>query len=378
MSTSIFHEETTTLRRLQVRCSTNERRKYEERSVFFAHPFYNGETEWPMKTHIVCRYDGEPFDTIPIPLPIGFNDEKNIYTCYGVFCSAACVKAFMENNPVYSNALSMMWLKKIMCEVFGDFEDIVEAPPIELLIKHGGNLDILQFRKFGKQKTRILTHRFPFFTCSLAFELIAEQTKKNEGSKITPPTVQLSSQTQSTEPSLKTVKKLQRQFNKKQQEQQQQQHQQQQQQQTSAGGSICQTEESTDVASVVDAPSGEQCDTVVSSLSTSLLPDSILQVRANSGWDIHGLQRAQSQQATSAAAQSTMKNQAPPIQPTQTKSMFQEYYEQKSQKKEPQKPVESIDTKQQPQRRRGRPKSTAKADSPKNATHGTLVSFLKH
>ena len=405
MSTSIFHEENSTLRLLQVRCSTNERRKYEEQSVFFVHPLFNGETEWPMKTEIVCRYDGEQFDSIPIPLPIGFNDEKNIYTCYGIFCSASCVKAFMENNPVYSNALCMMWLKKIMCEVFGDFDDIVEAPPIDLLEKHGGSLNIVQFRKFGKQKTRILTHRPPFFTCALAFELIKEQMKKmvksgdSKSHQVTQSKAQSTSETtestpstqstQSTHASLKTVKKLQRQSNKKLQAVPEQQVN---MQDDGAPG-----------------PPVEISETAAD--NTSLLPDSVLQVRANSGWDIHGLQRSQSQSASAAAFTSaggvshssaggvslssaagvshshshsnpsSVKTQLSslPAQSTPTKSMFQEYYDQKSQKKETQKPGDAGDIKmQQPQKRRGRPKSTAKPESPKNPTHGTLVSFLKH
>jgi hypothetical protein len=396
----------------------NERRAYEERSVFFVHPFFNGESEWPMRTHVVCRYDGESFDSIPIPLPIGFNDEKNIYTCYGIFCSAACVKAFMENNPVYSNALSMMWLKKIMCEVFGDFDDIVEAPPIELLNKHGGNLDIIQFRKFGKQKTRILTHRLPFFTCALAFELVKEHGKKIEKGDLKSGTHQ-QQPTQLTQASLKTVKKLQRESNKKQ--------------------------------PVVGEITGEN---PLLLSQSNLLPDSIIQVPATSGnrWDIHGLQRPQPRldvqsivnipmtpamggatgSATTpgmggATGRATTQSMTPATTPamtqsmtpattqsmtpattqsmtpattqsmtpattqsmtpattqsmtpatTHTKSMFQEYFEQRTQKKEPQKPKESIDTKPQPQRRRGRPRSTAKPDSPKNPSHGTLVSFLK-
>ena len=173
-TTSIFYEPDSATHHIKVVCSSNERRGYEKRSAFFVHPLFNGEREWPHQTNVVCRYDGQPFDSIPIPLPVDHNTETNTYSCYGIFCSAACVKAFMENNPVYSNALSMIWLKKIMCEIFGDFDDIVEAPPIDLLINHGGELTIEQFRGFGRQKTRIITHRMPFFTCALAFELVKE------------------------------------------------------------------------------------------------------------------------------------------------------------------------------------------------------------
>jgi hypothetical protein len=173
-NTPLFHDFSTPCNQVKVICSTNERRSYKKRSVFFVHPLFNGESQWPEKTHLVCRYDEESFDTIPIPLPIDYNSDTNTYTCYGVFCSAACVKAFMESNPVYMNALSMIWLKKMMCEVFEDFEDIVESPPKDLLIKHGGYLTIEQFRQFARQKTKIVMHTMPFFPCALAFELIKD------------------------------------------------------------------------------------------------------------------------------------------------------------------------------------------------------------
>ena len=363
MSTALFHESLSSLQCIKVQCSMNERRSYEERSVFFVHPFFNGETEWPLKTHVVCRYDGEPFETIPIPLPIGFDDDRNIYTCYGIFCSAACVKAFMENNPVYSNALSMIWLKKIMCEVFGDFDDVVEAPPIELLTKHGGNLNIEEFRKFGKQKTRILTHRPPFFTCALAFELVKEHGKKKEKTTEKEPQSEVE-----TTPSLKNVKKLQRQSNRK--------------------TTVVQKTDKKKISSLTETEeASNECinasDELLTHQEQSLLPDTIIQVPANIGnrWEIRGLRRP-----TQSSSEDKSMNPAPTrvLQQQQqqqqqqqppSKSLFQDYLEQRVQKKEPQKQQESVEMK--PQRRRGRPKSSTKPDSPKNPAHGTLVSFLK-
>jgi hypothetical protein len=358
MATSIFHEPDKDVNRIKVICSSNERRGYEKRSVFFVHPLFNGEGEWPQQTTVVCRYDGEPFDSIPIPLPIDHNNENNTYVCYGIFCSAACVKAFMENNPVYSNALSMIWLKKIMCEVFGDFDDIVEAPPIDLLIKNGGELTIEQFRKFGRQKTRIITHRMPFFTCALAFELVKEYGKVKR----------------TVEEEGKQIKKLSRQLKRKNCP-------------LTTEPSVSVSTESANLDMVPPVVvTTTTTDSDFSHLptidethpSTDLLPASITLVPSNVGnrWEIRGLKRPTSvpdETDTKDSEQST------------TNSLFKDYLDTRNKTKEgaqQQQPHQHqpdlTNPDNKPQKRRGRPKSTkSKPDSPKSSTQGTLVSFLK-
>ena len=335
-----------------------------------------------MTTNVVCRYDGEPFESVPIPLPIDYNTETNTYSCYGIFCSAACVKAFMENNPVYSNALSMIWLKKIMCEVFDDYDDIIEAPPVDLLIKHGGELTIEQFRAFGRQKTRIITHRMPFFTCALAFELVKEY-----GGESKPQTVEKES---------KAFKKLHR--HKKQPTTKQQPEKEQ----------LTPLPEKPvpeiPVLSLIQPPSGIESRKMPSDVDVlpsiaeaewhmmddehddkkggdddgdkngdaeelnRLLPDSITLVPATVGnrWEIRGLQRP-----------SVPLDIQTPTTQQNTKSLFQEYVEKRTQSKtSTDQTAVVVDSK--PQKRRGRPKSTkSKPDSPKQNPQGTLVSFLK-
>lgn len=351
--TSIFHEPEK-VNKIKVVCSSNERRGYEKRSAFFVHPLFDGRTEWPMNTQIVCRYDGEQFDSIPIPLPIDHNTETNTYTCYGIFCSASCVKAFMENNPVYSNALSMIWLKKIMCEVFGDFDDIVEAPPIDLLIKHGGELTIEQFRGFGRQKTRIITHRMPFFTCALAFELVKEfnetktsvekETKKFKKLHRQKKTSSLSKTTQST-----LVP------------------QQSHGQKPVAEIPVLYESDDMEVDEHEYQGEGRVEEDLDQIEKNPLLPDTIHLVPATGGnrWEIRGLQRPEV----------PLDIPTPQVQ-SNTKPLFQEYIEKKTQHKDIT-PIITADI-NKPQKRRGRPKSTrTKPESPKPALQGTLVGFLK-
>ena len=194
------------IKEVKIICSSNERQVYEKKSAFFVHNLFNGKTEWPTETTISCFYDEHQFTGIPIPLPLNYVHEQNKYSCYGIFCSASCVKAYLENNSSYSKTLSIMWLKKIMHEVFNDYSDIVAAPPKDLLKKYGGELTIDEFRSAGKQHTSIRIHKLPFFTCSLAFEIV-----KNLGDDkgfIHPDNVK------SNEKNNLTVKKLKRSINK--------------------------------------------------------------------------------------------------------------------------------------------------------------------
>jgi hypothetical protein len=369
--TSIFHESDTSVERIKVVCSSNERRGYEKRSAFFIHPIFNGEKEWPMTTDIVCRYDGEPFSSIPIPLPIDYNTETNTYSCYGIFCSAACVKAFMENNPVYSNALSMIWLKKIMCEIFNDFEDIIEAPPIDLLMKHGGDLTIEQFRAFGRQKTRIITHRMPFFTCALAFELVKDyggeskaQTVEKESrnfKKLHRQKKQSDKPTTNQTPEIPVISLIQPQSGTTLPEPCKTQS-------VDILPSIMEIEECTAVDKHSDHAEHkiDKCDD--ENPSNHLLPNTITLVPATVGnqWEIRGLKRPQI--PIEIQTQSTQQN---------TKSLFQEYIEKKTHNKSSTNQTSTI-TDSKPQKRRGRPKMTkSKPDSPKQNPNGSLINFLK-
>jgi hypothetical protein len=176
---SLFHDkaddgDVDEIRKVQVICSSSIRRGYEKTSAFFIHPLFNGDMKWPMKTDIKCYHDHHTFDTIPVPLPVKYIDKTNTYTTFGIFCSASCVKGYMMSHPVHNNSLSLMYLKKMMVEVYGNNEEIVEAPSYCLLEDYGGYLDIETFRNVSTTGKRIITHMPPFMACSLAFELVKE------------------------------------------------------------------------------------------------------------------------------------------------------------------------------------------------------------
>lgn len=374
---SLFHEPNNNIKKVRVICSGNERRAYEERSIFFVHPYFDGNSEWPMKTDIVCFYDDEQFEGIPIPIPIEHNLKENTYECYGIFCSASCAKAHMEIHPSPRNAFSMIWLKKIMREVFNDMEDIVAAPSKDLLKKRGGHLNIEEFRKYGQQKTKIITHTLPFFTCSLAFELVQNQKEKNEKNEKT------------LEQDKKDVEKLKRNIRKKGENIP-----------VSKFGSIIESTSNSNGNSTINdhdllddslndfLPSSpphvlydesmemdEKTLKSSESLSSSLytLSDSLTMVPANVGiqWEINGLRRPDI-----------------PIPPQENNSkgpcLFQKYLEKKTTETKNDYKSEAIkndkDSKieyQQPTKKRGRPPRVQKTVTFQNQDKGNLSSFFK-
>lgn len=164
------------VKKVEVICSSNERRAYDKLSVFFVHPLFDGKTPWPLQTNIVCYHDNEPFSTIPIPCPESYDSTTNQYTCYGMFCSPHCVKGYIEERYSTQPGLRMIWLKKMMVEVFGYVEDIIAPPSVDLLKKRGGMMTIEQWRAYPAQGYKIVTHKMPFLTCHLAFELIEKKS----------------------------------------------------------------------------------------------------------------------------------------------------------------------------------------------------------
>lgn len=415
---SLFYEPDKDVRRVKVICSTNERRSYNNRSVFFIHPLFNGESEWPMKTDIVCRYDEEHHDAIPIPLPVDYDAESNTYTCYGLFCSASCVKAFLETNPIYSNALSIIWLKKIMCEVFGDHDDIVAAPPKDLHKKHGGELTTEQFRQFCRQKTNIISHTLPFFTCALAFELVKEYGNDQKQKE------------KSIEEEYKDVKKLRRnltvkknnaksdkpsktkknngddesnksQVNIENEEDNEEKKDDDDDDDDDNNKNNIHSNNSNNDYNYSDGDDDINVEKVLCNININnnenrqsndndpnkFLPNHFTMVSANVGnkWEIRGLKRS----TNPTQIQSFNQNATP------TKSMFTEYLDSKlmQNKSDENTKNETFSTKSptdkqelkntneevKPLKRRGRPKSTnIKPESPKHhSSHGSLVSFLK-
>jgi hypothetical protein len=93
-----------------------------------------------------CWHCCHPFDTQPLPLPIAYDDRRDVYRVMGTFCSWACMKAFnLESRsyltPVVANIVTLF---RKRCT--GALRGIRPAPPRIALRVFGGRLTIEEFR----------------------------------------------------------------------------------------------------------------------------------------------------------------------------------------------------------------------------------------
>jgi len=148
--------------------------------TYIQHGVFNSETKherWPTRTNIACYHDGEPFHTVPVCIPAGYNPETNTYETFGVVCSGSCAKAFMMDRPSYRNAGNMLLLNKLMRDVFGVHSEITEAPSRFRLIKYGGDLTIERFRELSCLLIRTIVHTGRMVTKMMVFEQTVPDAK---------------------------------------------------------------------------------------------------------------------------------------------------------------------------------------------------------
>ena len=53
---------------------------------------------WPQKCDTACWWCCHKFDTVPIPLPVHYDELRNVFNCIGTFCSFGCAKTFNLNR----------------------------------------------------------------------------------------------------------------------------------------------------------------------------------------------------------------------------------------------------------------------------------------
>ena len=98
------------------------------------------------KPPVWCWHCCHPFDTQPLPLPIAYDDRRDVYRVMGTFCSWACMKAFnLESRSYLTPAVpNIVTLFRKRCT--GALKGIRPAPPRIALRVFGGRLTIEEFR----------------------------------------------------------------------------------------------------------------------------------------------------------------------------------------------------------------------------------------
>lgn len=143
---------------VQVDCMSFVREKLQENRTLFYHPSFGDPSikQWPRETTIACLHCCDQFTTVPVPNVRRYDELRNIYYVYGIYCSANCAKtALMETEPSLSTT-RLLYFSHMCRAVFGLHEAIVPAPPRIRLKKFGGDLTTEQFRQHARQITSMI------------------------------------------------------------------------------------------------------------------------------------------------------------------------------------------------------------------------------
>jgi hypothetical protein len=156
--------------------------------------------EWIDKTDACCWWCCHTFDSIPVGLPVGYNDNLRKFRVNGVFCSFACMLAYNNKGDVKTKSMithlykqltggysidlkdeyiKMLYKDSTIESLFKDNdqykdeyiqslasfidEDLEKAPPRCTLKMFGGELSIEEFRKASKERKIYRMVEYPMY-----------------------------------------------------------------------------------------------------------------------------------------------------------------------------------------------------------------------
>ena len=107
----------------------------------------------PPKMPRRCWHDGHMFDTVPVPLPVDYDEKRQCFTVWGVFCSFQCAKAYQISQAGFNTDIQKSWLAIMAKKHFGlRVNEINPAPPAYLLLNNSMTID--EFRKHCENNER--------------------------------------------------------------------------------------------------------------------------------------------------------------------------------------------------------------------------------
>jgi len=105
----------------------------------------------PKNTHIWCWWCCHPFKTIPVSIPISYDNVKDSFELIGIFCNFSCCKSYILSSDFNNKSIAISNIKILSKRMGLNYKDkIIPAPPRQTLNVFGGYLTIDEFRKTGK------------------------------------------------------------------------------------------------------------------------------------------------------------------------------------------------------------------------------------
>ncbi len=148
----------------EIRCSANSVTRHADVSIFHNH-LGNQEQEKPEMC--ACWHCCHAFDGKGFRLPRIYDPTDNLYHVYGWFCSANCAKGYILEHSTFDRGYQMNIFTRMLREVYGIHESIIESPPRLALKMFGGPFDIETFRT---QKNVCFMVTPPFISYSMLIE----------------------------------------------------------------------------------------------------------------------------------------------------------------------------------------------------------------
>ena len=145
---------------------------------------------YPETTNILCWWCCHAFDTHPIGAPVKYNQDSNIFTVVGCFCSFACAYAFMQRDDYFKKhfprigtvLLEIMYKTVTKDETFNLYKstetECFQAAPDRMVLKSfGGKLSIEEFRNLSPNGIGMKTLLAPLMPWSMYYELATNNYK---------------------------------------------------------------------------------------------------------------------------------------------------------------------------------------------------------
>ena len=152
----------------KVEYTESDKRETNKKRGFFEimHEFIHTDN-WLDKTDISCWWCCHQFDSVPIGLPIKYDNNKKKFHVKGVFCSFSCMLAYKKDNPHYKSKQDL--INFLYTKLTGTFLldiNLCPAPPRCSLKMFGGELSIDQFRNSFKEHKIYNMIQYPMFVCN--------------------------------------------------------------------------------------------------------------------------------------------------------------------------------------------------------------------
>lgn len=116
-----------------------------------------GGTPWPTSTDQWCWHCCHPFQGPPLPLPLKYDDRRDVFHVAGVYCSWGCMKTHNWESASYLKSMMANNITLLYKRCTGHLKPIKAAPPRQTLKVFGGSLSIEEFRAASEGPAQFLT-----------------------------------------------------------------------------------------------------------------------------------------------------------------------------------------------------------------------------